>query len=458
MRAKLAAMRGWLIVLVLAVLGGGSYLWYSGSDSDPLALPNEESRTVESDQLADPLRGGRAELPGVAEAGEAKGSDSKTFRSVVTVIAVDAETRRRLRGFEIQLARTGGETETIPVESDRHELRLATGSYVLRATRPDCESPGAAEFSITGSSPPVTIRLPFTPFEAALHLRVVDKANLLPLARFRATVVTFDGDAKQGLTEFLPDCRRQPLVLPAKVGQRLVVTIEAEGFTPAEPVAVRFDGEQRKHQKQVVLAAQMKFAGIELRVTDIAQRVIPRLNVVARALVPGQPDKILWDRTRQAEDGKYRLPDLKPGRYRLELCAIDEAHQPTFHLPHSVTLEYFDGQHIIEPIRLQPGGMIELRVTDQAGRAIGKDVWIELTHPDGQVRESIWRPILADKPDGHVNLGADKMTMDAPARLHRCLPGGNYVLKLRWGRGQPVERSVRIDGGRLNLVEVRLSR
>lgn len=456
---RLISMRGWFIVLILGVLVAGFYFWYATSGDVRTPVSSIDPRVDETDRTADPLRDDRAEVPALAKS-EAAGNKpaARPLRSEVTLIAIDSETRRALRGFEIQLASNGRNPQPIAIESDRHTLHLLPGSYVLNATRPDCKSPDSSEFKIKRSSTPAVIYLPFTPFEAILQLTVADQTTRQLLAHFRATVLTFDSGSKQGHTEYLPNRRQQPLVLPAKVGQRLVVRIEAEGYTPAEPVEVRFDGSQRKIKQRVFLAVQVRFAGIELRVTDPGQQPIPRLNVVARTFVEGDTTKILWDRTREAKDGKYRLPDLQPGKYRLDISSVDVDHYPTLHLPDTRTIEYFDGQHIIEPITLQPGAMLELRTTDQVGRMIGKGVWVELTHPDGQIRESIWRPVATARVDRPIRLGANKLTMDAPARLHRCLPGGRYILKLQWGRGEPVERIVQLTSGHQSLLEVQLSK
>ena len=102
--------------------------------------------------------------------------------------------------------------------------------------------------------------------------------------------------------------------------------------------------------------------------------------------------------------------------------------------------------------------MLELRITDLSNHVIGKDVWVELTHPDGQRREALWHAILAQKRDGHTNLGANRLTADAPAQLHRCLPGGRYHLKFQWGQGEPRERYVELANGRRSLLQIQLSK
>ena len=102
--------------------------------------------------------------------------------------------------------------------------------------------------------------------------------------------------------------------------------------------------------------------------------------------------------------------------------------------------------------------MLELRVTDPTGTQIGKDVAVEVRHPDGEVREVIWRHVSQGKSGGHNRLGRDTLTMNAPARPYRCLPGGSYALKLRWGAGPPQARNVDLIPGEVRVVEVRLSK
>jgi hypothetical protein len=452
-------MRGWSIVLILSLLGGGLAFWYSDAGTERGPLPNAEQPAVETGSIPDPLSGDRTEMPGKQKATTgSKARASQTFRSAVTILAIDAANRRALQGFEVQVLAAGRPQDSVVVPSDRHTFQLPPGTYTLLAKRADCEPAKAVKLTVTRSSEPTTIRVAFTAFEATLHLRVIDQATQQELSRFRATVRIFEGNSKQGLTEFLPNQQQQPLVLPAKAGQRLEVRIEAEGYTPAKPVEVRFDNTNRKLEKVVFLAAQMKFAGIELRVTDTAQQPIPRLNVILHSLVNGKPTKLVWDRTRDAKDGTYRLPDLQPGPYQLQLTAVDKNHCPTLHLTNTQSIEYFDGQHIIKPITLAAGAMLELRVTDLSNNVIGKGVWVELTHPDGQRREVLWQAILTQKRDGHTNLGANKLTADAPAQLHRCLPGGRYHLKLQWGQGEPTERFVELVNGRRSLLQIQVSK
>lgn len=452
-------MRGWSIVLILSLLGVGFSFWYSYSGTEHGPLPNAEQPAAETESTPDPLSGDRREMPGQKKtpAGN-QARASQAFRSAVTILAIDAANRQALQGFEVQVLAAGRPQDSVVVPSDRHTFQLPPGTYTLLAKRADCEPAKAVKLTVTRSSEPTTIQVAFTAFEATLHLRVIDQATQQELSRFRATVRTFEGNSKQGLTEFLPNQQQQPLVLPAKVGQRLEVIIEAEGYTPAKPVDVRFHDTNRKIEQDVFLATQMTFAGIELRVTDAAQQAIPRLNVIVRSLVNGEPTKLIWDRTRDAEDGTYRLPDLQPGPYQLQLTSVDKNHRPTLHLTNTQSIEYFDGQHIIKPVTLTSGAMLELRVTDLSNKLIGKDVWVELTHPDGQQRESIWQAILVQKRDGHTNLGANKLTADAPAQLHRCLPGGRYHLKFQWGQGEPTERFVELTNGRRSLLQIQLSK
>lgn len=452
-------MRGWSIVLILSLLGVGFFFWnsYLGTEHGP--LPTVDQPAGETDFIPDPLGGDRREMSGQQKTPADKETHgSQAFRASVTILATDSASKQALQGFEVQILAAGRPPESVVVPSDRHTLKLPAGTYTLLAKRADCKSVKPVKLTITQTSEPTTIQIAFTAFEATLRLRVIDQATQQELSRFRATVRTFEGDSKQGLTKFLPNQQQQPLVLPASAGQRLEVLIEAEGYTPAKPVEVFFDGTRHKRERDVFLAAQMKFAGIELQVTDASQQAIPRLNVRLRSVVNGEPKQLVWDRTREAKDGTYRLPDLQPGSYQLQLTSVDKDHRPTLHLTNTQSVEYFDGQHIIRPVTLASGAMLELRVTDGSNKVIGKDVWVELTHPDGQQRETIWQAILAQKRDGHTSLGANKLTADAPAQLHRCLPGGRYDLKIQWGQGEPVERLVELTNGRRSLLQIQLSK
>jgi hypothetical protein len=240
----------------------------------------------------------------------------------------------------------------------------------------------------------------------------------------------------------------QPLTVSSAPGHRVEVRVEAEGFGPAEPIAVEFTAETPEVRRQVYLAPLMRFTGVELRVRDAAQRPIPHLNVTARRLVAGAgadagadaEPRFVWSRTAAAADGNYRLPELGPGVYSLEIVSVDAAGEPTYHVPHTERVEYGDGQHIITPVTLAYGAMVELTATDGQGRTIGTDVRVELVHPDGERHRSIWQPLLDGKPDREATLGVDKLVRDAPARLYRCVAPGRYTLTARWGQGPPRQR------------------
>jgi len=382
----------------------------------------------------------------------------------VTLIALDTRTRQPLRGFRVQLEAAGARPQTITIESDRATISLRPGTYTVRATRPACEPPAQSEFQVLEAGTATTHHLLFQPFEAFLRLSVIDRSSRAAVPRFRATVQTFAKGNERGQTKFLPNQRQQPLLLPAKVGERLVVQVEAEGYTPVDPIEIRFDGSQREILREVSLAATAPYSGIELRVTDPAQRPIPRLNIVARDLNQGDTGKILWDRVWQgkdSKDGHYRVPDLQPGTYQLDLTSVHSAllaHSPTFHLTHSLTIEYFEGQHIVRPVTLRPGAMLELRVTDPTGEPIGEDVAVEVRQPDGQVREVVWHHVSLGKPDANNPLGRDTLTRNAPARAYRCLAGGHYTLKLRWGGGPARVHTVHLTNGEVRAGEVQLSK
>ena len=458
-------------MLILGAVGGGLYLWWTTSEQPRLATTASEGLPEEPSTTPDPLRADRDEIANSARPGRSPrpGKNTQAALSEVTLIGLHAKTRQPLRGFVVRLEAAGSEAQTITVESDRQIVLLGPGTYTAHATRPDCEALDPSEFQVPEAGTATTHHLLFRPFEAFLRLSVLDRASREALPRFRATVQSFAEGSERGQTEFLPNQQQQPLVLPAKVGERLLVQVEAEGYIPIDPIEITFDGSQREVVREVSLSATAPYSGIELRVTDLAQRPIPRLNIVARDLNQGDTGsrgagKILWNRVwdgKLSKDGHYRVPDLQPGTYQLDLTSVHtelRAHQPTLHLTHSLTIEYFEGQHIVRPVTLQPGAMLELRVTDLTGEPIGKDVAVEVRQPDGTVREVIWHHVSLGKSSGHNLLGRDTLTRNAPARLYRCLPGGQYTLKLRWGGGQPAVRTVHLTNGEIRVVEVQLGK
>jgi hypothetical protein len=453
-------MRAWVIALVLLAVSIGAYLLGDAVARGDVELPGGAAAELDAEPgAAEPLRTDRVPTRPADEPGGRRGSTTPLTQPV-TIAAENGVTRQPLAGFTVTLSSGGADRPATTIDAERHTFALAPGDYEVRGEKAGWIAPAAARFTIHAAPAPqpIIIRLPFTRAGMRLALEVLDAATRQPIASYRATVQLFPAGQPRPTTEFLPDQRSQPLSVVGDPGQRVVVQIEAEGYRPAEPVEVVFDAAIPVRREQVYLARQMQFTGIEFQAADDALQPVRRLNVVAdRVRDDGKPG-FLWNRTAAAEDGKYRLPDLGPGKYRFALTSVDADDNPTLHVPRTVVVEYQDGQHIITPITFAAGAMIELHATDTDGRTIGTDVRLELVFPDGEPRETLWQPLTDGKPDQHAGLGADKLVRDSKARLHRCVPPGRYTLRFAWARGTPVERALDLVAGRRSPVEIRLSR
>jgi hypothetical protein len=435
-------MRGWAIGLLVVVLGVGVWMLEPWADDTPeLGDPGEaEAEAKVPEGEADPLSSSIERTQANPERDISE--TGKPFTVLVELVAYVVDRRgveeKRLDGFQFRLSDGyGTEITRADAVDSGHKLRLGVGSYVLHVAMGKKIAPAPARFTITAESEPVALRFPFSDAEAVLSLEVLDVTTKSRIENYRVTVVTHVPGESQPKIRFVPRAESNPLPITSARGHKLVVKVEAMGFDPAEPLIVSFDGTADKIKRQVFLTPSMKFAGVEFHVTNEAGQAIPHLAVLTEQKSENSFEE-LWRRRKSDPKGVYKLPGLAPGVYRTELQSVDGEGIPTMYLAWRFEFHLTGNEHIREPVVLKPGGMIELRLTDSGGNSIGRNVAIELTHPDGKVRESVWRPIVDGKADPKAILSADHLGRDGHARLDRSLPPGLYKITLRWEDGPAV--------------------
>ena len=455
-------MRIWVVLLLLLLVAAGGYLaFFPGAATRTQLDPGsgEETGAEGAEKPVPPQSGDRARLP------ERAPGATPTVPSTLPVTLVAIGRRDiRLDRFTYRVTRDGsekaGSKSVVVVEGEAksgHVLQLREGHYTVAMSHPEYTAPPPARVTITRDSPPLTVQLQMRPLEAVLVLEVLDQADNRRLTRYRATIVTHvDGRPPQ--TRFEPRPETNPLRIEGASGARLVVTVEAEGYTPAKPVDVTFDGLARKVERQVFLARKVRFTGVELRVHDEAQRPIRRIEVVADVRQPDGRYRNAWRRRKAAADGTFRLPDLLPGHYKLNLRSVDDKGVATLHLGHDFEFDFTGTEHILEPLTLDAAASIRLKITDARGKVAGTDVAIELEHPDGKVRGSLWQPIVDGQPDPSAPLSENHLVRNCAARLYGTLPAGRYVLRLRRRGDDVVTRQLDLVVGKITDVAVQLSR
>jgi hypothetical protein len=459
-------MRGWAISLVVLVLGAG--VWFLGPwsdtapelgdpvDGDPAAKSSAENEPRPDDLAAR----SRTRIPDRRR--DTSDVDTR-FTVPVELLAFVVDEQgtetRRLDGFHVRLtAADGAEVLRVDAAKSGHKLRLGVGSYVLHVSMAKHIAPAPAEFAITEASRPFTLRFPFHDATAILQLEVLHQTTKARVENCRLTIETHVPGESQPKVRFVPRADTNPISIQAALGQKLVVRVEAKGFAPSEPVAVEFDGSSDKVERQVFLTPTMKFTGVEFHVTDETGATVQNVSVFAEMRQPDRTYKRLWRRRHGNATGIYKLPEFAPGDYRIELRSIDADGAPTLHLAHEFEFQITGNEHILRPIVLPIGGTIELRLTDTLGNTIGKDVSIELTHPDGKVRESLWRPLVDGKPDLKSAISADFLAKDGHARLDQAIPKGPYKIKLRWDDGPEVIEHLMVRSGEVFILDRQLSK
>ncbi len=457
-------MRGCAIGLLAVLVAGTAWLLAPrGNDDVVITEPDSRPSPTADDKPEEPPE--RSDLAGSKSTGaeDPTAVPTNAFRVPITLIAhaVDKEglAGPNLNGFGFRLTTDRGDLMVAEQSVfSGYVLKLGAGSFELHATMADRIAAGPTKFTITRSSTPITLRLPFRTAETVLALEVLDQATKARIAQFRLTIETVEPGSTQVKTRFVPKPDANPYSIEAERGQKVVVKIEAEDYEPAKPVTVTFDGKADKLEHKVFLVAAMKFTGVSFDVSDRANHKIPHLLVTAERRDETDRYRPLWRRRSNREQGDYKLPSLAPGHYRVELRSVDQDGIPSLHLPHRYEFRFTGNEHIHEMVALESGGGIELRLTDLNGRTIGKGVTVELTLPDGQVRESVWWPVIDGQPDPKLVRSADHLVQDHPARLDPCVSPGSYSIKLQWNDGPAVKRAVLVRAGETTVVAVQLSR
>lgn len=329
-----------------------------------------------------------------------------------------------------------GPEPAVPAGEDDPTGPAATAR--IERTHPSRPEPGPAAPAAPVVEPPP--RAPGT-----VRLTVHDRARGHQVAAFRWTLRHDDG------TRASAAVAGGACELPLGLDRRAVLRVEAEGYEPSSDTPLLATAADPTPDVRVELVPAVPFAGIELIARDEAQRPLERIQVEAVRLA-GEVETPEWTRVASDARGTYRLPDLRPGRYRLRVQPVDGQGEPRWFVPRTVVVEFLGHEHVPVALDFVAGGGIALRVVDASGTCVGYDVAARVFKDSGEGVPARWFASI----DGQPVFRRDALPGAAPAQLRDPIPAGVYRVQVQIGAMAPIDRELVVEAGRAAELEIRL--
>jgi len=236
-----------------------------------------------------------------------------------------------------------------------------------------------------------------------------------------------------------------------------VIQVEAPGYTPSEEKPVRVTAVEPQAELSFFLVRAMAFTGIELRVFDATLHPAKSVRVVAEVKRPDGAYQETWNRQTGSDSGIYRLPDIKPGTYRLTVRAVPPEGGLDMHVPFVKEIEFTGGEQYQLAVQLKAGARILLKVTDQEGKILGQGVRVKLSTATGEPVRTLWEHIDDEgKPLPFAAIGANGLVQDGRARLWDPVPPGQYRLQVQRGSTDGPTVPMTLKAGATKSVRVKL--
>lgn len=279
----------------------------------------------------------------------------------------------------------------------------------------DATTPKAADADPDVAAPNVT-------------LLVRHSRNRAPVAAFRVTarhagaIVRVDGVDGHAA-----------LALPAGASGELLV--EADGQVPwQQPLQAPGAASPARHL-EVFLDPSMVASGIELIARTLDRTPVADIRVEAVTLeaaaetIDWAAGKRLWSRRAADAEGRYRLPELAPGRYAIRLQATEADGTLLPLLPFERIFELTGSNGYREDIVLEPGCLLTLDLVDASGKSFDPSrtaIAIDLRLAGGPAVSRRWHQFAARG----LAAAIDGLPGTGPAFLNAALAPGHYALQV----------------------------
>ncbi len=330
------------------------------------------------------------------------------------------------------------------------------GSYVVVFQKPGF-FPREVEFAVTGDSKDRHFNLAMRRAQGRVRVEVRDRATLNPMEGFKVRVTyRNDGSGKHASTWAGPiaDTYYDAFL---RLDANSFIQVEAPGYTPSEEKPVRVTAVEPEAKLTFFLQRAMPFTGIELRIFDATLHPAKRVRVVAEIKRPDGSYQEAWNRQASRDNGIYRLPNIKPGTYRLTVRSVPPEGGLDMHVPFVKEIEFTGGEQYQLRVQLQAGARILLKVTDQEGKLLGQDVRVSLATAAGEPVRTLWEHIDDDgKPLLFTAIGANGLVQDGRARLWDPVPPGQYRLRVQRGSADGRTVPITLEAGATRAVRVKL--
>ena len=196
--------------------------------------------------------------------------------------------------------------------------------------------------------------------------------------------------------------------LPLPPGVTGDLLVEADGMQPerlADVTATRQPATPLR--LEVYLRPARRAEGVTLLVHDTFRQPVADIRVDAFALTAERAgdawhlESPMWSRAASSTDGRYELPQLAPGRYGVQVCAIDEQGRPAPLAAFRGTYDLTGTNGFVEDVVLTPACALQLDLRDASGAAVDPatrgNIEIHLRRPGD---DSVSRRWTSAKPGG----------------------------------------------------------
>jgi hypothetical protein len=384
----------------------------------------------------------------------ARGSE-ETRPVVMTFILMEKQSRRPIAEASYKLQGPGLRQEADRVATPVTVAIQKPGNYTIQFQKRSFFGRSVG-FAITRHSKRKHIDVLMTRDQGEVRVEVRDRATNTLVRGFKVRVIYRSGEHWKGL--WIGPVQETHYDAQVHLDTDARIQVEAKGYAPSEEKSVKVTAFAPEQKLTFHVQRVMPFTGIELRVAAATLHPAKQVRVVAELKKHNDTYQEVWNRTASRDDGIYRLPDLKPGTYRLTVRALPAEDTLDTHVPFVKEIEFTGGERYELPVQLEAGARILLKVVDRQGKLVGQGVKVSLLTAAGKQVRTLWEHVdAAGKPLPFVAIGANGLVQDGAARLRDPVPVGHYRLKVQRGSADVRTVPVTLRAGATKKLRVNLS-
>ncbi len=290
---------------------------------------------------------------------------------------------------------------------------------------------------------------PAPPAEQTTAIEVRSAASNLALKSFRWSFVAGERRLSGAI-----DGGDADLPLPPGVTGELLV--EADGMQPERLSEVTATARPAQPLRlEVYLRPTSRGEGVTLLVHDSLRRPVADVRVDAFALNTESPQQAwhleapMWSRAATAADGRYTLPPLAPGRYGVQVRAVDSQGKPAPLAAFRSTYDLTGTNGFVEDVVLMPACALRLDLRDINGAAVDPAqrgaIGIRLLIPSDRGVSRRWTS--AAPGTAGTTSDVDRMPGPSPVWVAAPVAPGSYTLEITVDGQLAVRQALQLPSG-----------